>query len=441
MSKPLLASLFFLSVGLTSCIDIPSSKENSKEDEKEFRKEVRALETIAADTNHFFHNRYKDVDVHVKLIEVIDYKVKQNMERNGGHWYHNVNDVTKTVQQQYLQNFKICLDVVKVEEWYHENGSLDELLYDLKFIPPEDAAVVVGLTSKSNGEILIDSFFQFSFDQTLGIAELQGNHMVVAFTPAEPTAQIYVHEMGHIFGVGHVDDESSIMYPFVKEDAQWDSQSKRTILLQKYRSWDTADEIKGLYALIKKVDTNSSKQLKGLHRLMGKEAWADARKIAQSLLQKYPQEGYLYFTVGEICTHQGDLENGIEAYEKALQIGTAYAALQNNLAYDYLEAGKHVDRALTLAKQACTKQPAQDAFRDTLGWAYYNTGSYNEAERELLKVTSLMEAEYQLHLGMTYDKLSKRDKAKAAFLMVLRLDETGKFKKIAKQKLKEYNNK
>lgn len=399
------------------------------------------LEGRVKDTNAIIHQKYKDADVHIRVMEVIDTRCSR-VWRNDfeKHWHDKINNINYLVQSEYCKNFKICLEVVKVKAWEHDGGSIDSLLYDLKFVPQENTDVVVGLTSRSVGEILFTLLLNFTTETTLGLAEKNGNYMVVDINSYTGATQVFVHEMGHVFGAEHVDDENSIMYRTSVPNPYWDKDCRKIILANKHRSWKLGEEIEGLHDLVKKIDDVSAKQLKQLCKAIGDKDWKTVKAAELELVRKYPEEGHLYFLIGETAATEKDFDMAINAYEKSLQLGTPYATLQNNLSYMYLEKEKNVERALALSQQACAKRPKDDAFLDTLGWAYYHNKRYEDAEKELLKVSALSDvAEYHYHLAMTYDKLGKHEKAKSAFLKVMRFDTEGQLKKIAKEKLDMYN--
>lgn len=418
MNKGLAAALLFVSTVYAG------SYEDFKEELKVLEQKSKAADAVRCD----------NCDVHVRIKEVIDYNVKQYYLRESqSPWYEEVDALNKSLHDNYCQNFRICINVVKVDEWKHEPSlTLETITQEAFFIMPEDADAVVGLT-----------WLRPLLTPTIGRTEVGGNYLVMR-VDKEDGISTYIHEFGHLFGAGHVDDTSSIMYENGTGSLHWDRKSIETVLSNKSRSWELDETRLGLHMLISSMDAESTRKLKKIYRALGLQSlvkdkhafWETIENDIQKLIVLNPNEGHLRFLHAEIYMKQGNEKDAISEYEKALESGTKYAVLQNNLAYYHAE--KDPVRALALAQNAVKKKPSSEDFRETLGWAYYNNGRYEEAEKEFVQLKTLQNnAEYQYHLGMTYDKLQKLDKAKLAFEKVVKID-NGRFKQVASEKLETY---
>ncbi len=100
----------------------------------------------------------------------------------------------------------------------------------------------------------------------------------------------------------------------------------------------------------------------------------------------------------------------MEMYKKALQIEPEQPVAANNLAYLMVEGGQNTDVALNYAQSARRALPNSPSTADTLGWVYYNKGTYSSA-RDLLEDAAKSAPDdpaIQYHLGMTYNKMSDR---------------------------------
>ena len=69
-----------------------------------------------------------------------------------------------------------------------------------------------------------------------------------------------------------------------------------------------------------------------------------------------------------------------------------------------------------MIREAVEGDPDNEAYRDSLGWAYYQMGRYAEAVEELKKAVAAGGDEPDGvildHLGDAYDKLGQADKAR-----------------------------
>jgi tetratricopeptide (TPR) repeat protein len=82
----------------------------------------------------------------------------------------------------------------------------------------------------------------------------------------------------------------------------------------------------------------------------------------------------------------------------------------NYLGYMMADRGENLDEALAMIKKAVDREPANGAFLDSLGWAYFKLGKYDLAEDNLLKASQhVMGADptVQEHLGDLYQKTGR----------------------------------
>ena len=74
------------------------------------------------------------------------------------------------------------------------------------------------------------------------------------------------------------------------------------------------------------------------------------------------------------------------------------------------DRGENLDEALGMIKKAVDQEPANGAFLDSLGWAYFKLGKYDLAEDNLIKAAQrAMGADptVQEHLGDLYQKTGR----------------------------------
>ncbi len=94
----------------------------------------------------------------------------------------------------------------------------------------------------------------------------------------------------------------------------------------------------------------------------------------------------------------------------------------NDLGYLWTEQGKNPDRALAMVRQAVVEDPENAAYRDSLGWAYYQLGRYEEAVDELEQAASGEDPDGVIleHLGDASAKAGRKSEAIAAWRRALR---------------------
>jgi len=82
----------------------------------------------------------------------------------------------------------------------------------------------------------------------------------------------------------------------------------------------------------------------------------------------------------------------------------------NYLGYMLADHGTKLDEALAMIKKAIDLEPANGAYLDSLGWAYFKLGKYELAEDNLIKASQhVMGADptVQEHLGDLYQKTGR----------------------------------
>jgi tetratricopeptide (TPR) repeat protein len=95
----------------------------------------------------------------------------------------------------------------------------------------------------------------------------------------------------------------------------------------------------------------------------------------------------------------------------------------NNLGYFLVERDTKLDEALSLIEQAVRIDPTNSSYLDSLGWAYYKLGKFQQAEKYLKEALRINESSaiIQEHLGDVYQKQGKDALAKSSWLKSINL--------------------
>jgi Flp pilus assembly protein TadD len=125
----------------------------------------------------------------------------------------------------------------------------------------------------------------------------------------------------------------------------------------------------------------------------------------------------------------------------ALEPGNADAL--NYLGYLLADSGKQLDEAIRLVRRALDLEPNNPNYFDSLGWAYYRRGDYDQAEKFIVSAAQQMprNATVQEHLG---DVLAKRNRwadAIAAWTRALQGDEGDINKAVVEKKIADARGK
>jgi Flp pilus assembly protein TadD len=142
----------------------------------------------------------------------------------------------------------------------------------------------------------------------------------------------------------------------------------------------------------------------------------------ETLAQKQSRPVEALTMAGMILRQQGKNDLARARYEQALVLDPNAATAANNLAWMLTESGEDLDRAVDLAKIATAASPDAPAVMDTLGWAWLKK---REARLAIPLFQRCVELEpsngwYHYHLGLAYDQVGDRDRARASLQRAFR---------------------
>jgi tetratricopeptide (TPR) repeat protein len=147
--------------------------------------------------------------------------------------------------------------------------------------------------------------------------------------------------------------------------------------------------------------------------------------LKQALTIK-PDDVNLLGTLGLIYDSMQRWAECDSVYERALQIDSQNALVNNNYAYSLSERGDRLKEALKMAEIAIAAVPDNTSYLDTIGWVHFKLGNYREAKNYLEKAIEIGgESAVMLeHLGDIVFKLGETQKAKSLWQKALDLDIT-----------------
>ena len=99
---------------------------------------------------------------------------------------------------------------------------------------------------------------------------------------------------------------------------------------------------------------------------------------------------------------------------KALELFPSQPQVMNYLGYSWVDMNVKLDQGLDLIKKAVDLRPSDGYIVDSLGWAYYRLGRYDDALREMERAVSLMPGDPVLndHLGDVYWRVGRKLEAR-----------------------------
>ncbi|MGB0905962.1 MAG: tetratricopeptide repeat protein [Maricaulaceae bacterium] len=157
--------------------------------------------------------------------------------------------------------------------------------------------------------------------------------------------------------------------------------------------------------------------------------------LTEDELSEDPQALYLR----GICYERvGEWEKAVVDFQRVLAVKPNDADALNYLGYTWVDRGENLEKAFAMIRKAVELEPSSGAIVDSLGWAHYKLGQYDEAKENLEKAVVLSPSSATIidHLGDVYWKLGRKNEAGYQWERALNYDPTDKEREDIAAKLK-----
>jgi len=148
--------------------------------------------------------------------------------------------------------------------------------------------------------------------------------------------------------------------------------------------------------------------------LRGRERFKEAADLYSEVIARTPnptRNDWTVFYFRGIAYERTDRWPLAEAdFRRALELHPDQPLVLNYLGYSWVDKGLNLQEALTMIQKAVDLRPDDGYIVDSLGWAYYKLGRYDEAVTELERAVSLRPDDPVLndHLGDAYWKVGRK---------------------------------
>ncbi|MEX1041065.1 MAG: tetratricopeptide repeat protein [Pirellulaceae bacterium] len=118
--------------------------------------------------------------------------------------------------------------------------------------------------------------------------------------------------------------------------------------------------------------------------------------------------------LSSLALKEGRFDDSIAWLEEILNEYPEDVGIMNDVGYLWVDRNQNLGRAFLMIERALDADPDNYAFRDSMGWAHYRLGNYEQAVVELQKAVDGLEkldAVVLDHLADAHLKLGNRDKA------------------------------
>jgi len=130
---------------------------------------------------------------------------------------------------------------------------------------------------------------------------------------------------------------------------------------------------------------------------------------AEALSTKLEDKEYIWFLRGSSFERQKKYPEAEEQFKKVLASDPEHASALNYLGYMLADQNMKLEEAFGYIKRAVDLDPANGAYLDSLGWAYFRLGKYELAEDNLVKAAQKINTDPTVHdhLGDLYQKMGR----------------------------------
>ena len=147
--------------------------------------------------------------------------------------------------------------------------------------------------------------------------------------------------------------------------------------------------------------------------LRSRKQWKEAADVYSKAIDRIPEPGRqhwtLYYFRGICLERAKDWTRAEKDLEKALELYPEQPQVLNYLGYSWVDQGLYLDKALKMIRRAVELRPNDGYIVDSLGWAYYRLGRYDEATAELERAIELKPEDPVIndHLGDSYWRVGR----------------------------------
>ena len=118
----------------------------------------------------------------------------------------------------------------------------------------------------------------------------------------------------------------------------------------------------------------------------------------------------LFFRRGISYERLKDWEKAEPNFMKSLDLSANQPEVLNYLGYSWVDQGINLDQGMDMIRKAVELRPRSGFIVDSLGWAHYRLGQFDDAVRELEKAVQLMPQDPTIndHLGDAYWQVGRK---------------------------------
>jgi tetratricopeptide (TPR) repeat protein len=198
---------------------------------------------------------------------------------------------------------------------------------------------------------------------------------------------------------------------------------KRNAQIQLATNLDAAERSEEAIKILKGVTAEDPKDIEAVMALgnieRGRKKFADCAQTYSQGIGAMPQanekSSWVYYYYRGICEERSKQWSKAETdMRKALELQPEQPHVLNYLGYSWIDQGVNLDEGMKMIKRAVDQRPDDGYIVDSLGWAYYRIGNYEDAVKNLERAIDLKPEDPTIndHLGDAYWRVGRILEAK-----------------------------
>jgi tetratricopeptide (TPR) repeat protein len=198
---------------------------------------------------------------------------------------------------------------------------------------------------------------------------------------------------------------------------------KRNAQIQLATNLDAAERSDEAIKILKTVTTEDPKDIEAIMALgnieRGRKKFADCVTTYSQGIEALPdaneKTNWIYYYYRGICEERSKQWNKAEAdMRKALDLQPEQPHVLNYLGYSWIDQGINLDEGMKMIKRAVDQRPDDGYIVDSLGWAYFRIGNFEDAVKNLERAIDLKPEDPTIndHLGDAYWRIGRTLEAK-----------------------------
>ena len=197
------------------------------------------------------------------------------------------------------------------------------------------------------------------------------------------------------------------------------SRDARTQLGLNLNALERADEARSVLDALVKEDPSDLEAVVALGSVLrSRDLFAEAAAAYTLGIDsvKAPDRRHwtLFYQRGISYERSKQWEKAEADFQRALALSPDQPLVLNYLGYSWIDMGRNLDQALEMVQKAVDLRPTDGYIVDSLGWAYYRLGRYEEAVAELERAVEMMPNDPVIndHLGDAYWMVGRKLEAR-----------------------------